>query len=107
MSEFFAEYGIVCPICERKDPDSAEKCDNFLHQKSYRIWPTHEDDLSGKCVTIKDEHKELWVDTETKAGNPSPRCRGAIAIEFWCEMCDSDSTFIIYQHKGVTYLGWK
>jgi hypothetical protein len=108
---FFSEYGVACPICEKKKPrteDFIVPGENALHQKSYRIWPSHEDDLSGKCVTIKDERKELWIDAETKDGNnPSPRGRGAIAVEFECEWCGSDLTLVILQHKGSTYMGWK
>tara|TARA_Y100001937_G_C7106604_1_gene325362 strand:+ start:1277 stop:1618 length:342 start_codon:yes stop_codon:yes gene_type:complete len=109
---FSIEWGIACPLCVRRKPADEDFTvvpgDNNLHQKTYRIWPTHEDDLSGKCVTIRDEHKELWVDTETKdSDNPSPRGRGAIAVEFWCEQCGSDLTFLILQHKGSTFMGWK
>ena len=95
MTSFYDEF-LCCPFCNSE----------YLHQQTYRIWSTNEDQQSD-CLTIFDEYQNLRVEKTPEEQNPSSRCRGAISIEFSCEDCEKISTFTILQHKGSTYLGFK
>ena len=105
MTNFYDEF-LCCPFCNGE----------YLHQRAYRIWSSNEDSKSD-CYTIIDAHFEddnlsqynpnLTIKHTPNEENPSPRSRGAISIEFFCEDCEKISTFTILQHKGSTYLGFK
>ena len=38
--------------------------------------------------------------------NPSPERQG-MTIDFWCETCENKPILAIFQHKGITFMGWK
>ena len=106
LFNYESELSLDCPFCQG----------NYLHQRAYRIWSSNEDSQSD-CYTIIDAHfkddnlleynPDLTIKHTPNEENPSPRSRGSLCIEFYCEDCEKISTFKIFQHKGCTYLGWK
>jgi hypothetical protein len=38
--------------------------------------------------------------------NPSQERQG-LTIDFWCETCENKPILAIFQHKGITFMGWK
>jgi hypothetical protein len=38
--------------------------------------------------------------------NPSQERQGLI-VHFWCETCESKPKLAIFQHKGITFIGWE
>jgi hypothetical protein len=38
--------------------------------------------------------------------NPSQERQG-LTIDFWCETCENKPVLAIFQHKGITFMGWK
>ena len=83
---------LVCPSCEG----------TYTHQKAVRIYARLNDERRGG------ERVDLYTGETEKIpgrGNPSSRRQG-LMIEFRCESCDLDSVLAIYQHKGITFIGW-
>ena len=96
MTNLVNDPRLFCPFCNGE----------YLHQRAYRIWSSNEDQQSD-CLTVFDKNKTLSVQKTLNEKNPSPRSRGSLSLEFYCEDCEKISTFEIFQHKGCTYLGWK
>lgn len=83
------------------------KCgdEGYLHHGAVDIYDRRrEDDKEG--VHVHSNGAIAAVNTSAPMdGCPSPR-RGGLTIRFNCEVCGSDFTLAIFQHKGKTYGGW-
>ena len=82
---------LICPHCGQI----------FLHQYKTEIFDRDEDDVEGLHV-ITDREKGIIIKKDLE-GNPSKR-RDGLKIHFFCEICQTDSTLEIYQHKGQTFI---
>jgi hypothetical protein len=91
---------LSCPNCGEQ----------YLHHEKVELFmPKHEDTNDGVHTVIDNGYVTTDGDC---AGNPSPRCRDGIVIEFSCEFCNDEGgrlkqKLVIFQHKGLTIVGWK
>ena len=93
---------------------------NNLHQEDVSIFNPSSPRVEYKLSDGKNEfHPQTQVThvmadgTLTTArvaanatNNPSPEREGLL-ISFSCETCESTPTLAIFQHKGITFIGWK
>jgi len=75
-----------------------------LHQGDIAIYLRNEDQKEGLCVTTKGF--SVKIDRTLSQGNPSSRRQGLV-IQFECELCSGDTSLLISQHKGRTFIEWK
>lgn len=87
------EYNLLCPHCNG----------NNMHQHTVGIYNRDEDATKGTHVEVTKD--KVTIDSKLD-GNPSLRRQG-LSIAFWCEHCDGEYIFNIYQHKGLTLMGWE
>ena len=93
------ENVLLCPACGEE----------YLHQGKIEVFERSEDDvfgthtmINGPCTTVCHEN----VCHDAVKGNPSSRRQG-LTIEFFCEFCNCCYVMEIYQHKGLTFMGWR
>jgi ribosomal protein S27AE len=85
---------IQCPKCRH----------GFMHHHTVNLYNrAEEDDPTGVHVRARAKGLEI---NRSMVGNPSYR-RDGLTIALECEQCGNTSVLNIYQHKGVTYIGWE
>jgi hypothetical protein len=86
---------LACPEChgEHLRHDQVTMYDRA--EDAPRVTKTEVQDRKTKIITIANDG----------SGNPSER-RDGLAVQFWCENCETGSELTIAQHKGVS-LGWR
>lgn len=83
------------------------KCGNdYLHHVGVIIYDREEDQALVTRTIVVDGVARTRNMKDTDSGNPSAR-RNALAVQFWCEICDANPQLTIEQHKGNTRLGWR
>jgi hypothetical protein len=100
----------VCPHCNG----------NNLHQSHVSIfnpdgyaleWDEKKQEYATKPRTrvthVMEDNTITTARVDPEATNNPSAERNGMFIEFWCETCEEKPTLAIFQHKGMTYLGWK
>ena len=98
-----------CPHCKG----------NNLHQSDVSIYnPTHprieyhsqtkNEHIAQTQVTHVLANGTVTTTTvdANATSNPSQEREG-MTIDFWCETCENKPTLAIFQHKGITFIGWQ
>ena len=100
----------VCPHCGG----------NYLHQSHVSIFnpdgytlewdektKTYENKARTRVTHVMEDNTITTARVPPEHTNNPSRDRNGMLIEFWCEGCEEKPTLAIFQHKGMTYLGWK
>lgn len=87
---------LLCPRCGQ----------DYLHSGRIFVYERSEDAPETTLVLVDGGQISANVVPSKNCENPSAR-RNGIAIEFWCENCESNSQLAIAQHKGQTYVRWR
>ena len=88
------ENVLLCPVCGEE----------YLHQGKIEVFERSEDDVFGTHTMVNGPCTNVCHDS--LEGNPSARRQGLI-IHFLCEGCGHIYVMEIYQHKGLTFMGWQ
>jgi hypothetical protein len=78
----------------------------YLHHNQVTVYDRHEDAPRVTKIEVRDGSALVTRADSGTSGNPSDR-RDGMAIEFRCEDCEATSKFLVAQHKGQSFVGWR
>jgi hypothetical protein len=87
---------LSCPQCRGEN----------LHHGRVTIYDRDEDASRVTKIEVWDHAAQIKKINNEESGNPSLR-RYGLAIQFWCEQCDTSSELTVAQHKGQSLIGWR
>jgi hypothetical protein len=87
---------LTCPRCGG----------GYLHHGQVTVYDRNEDAPRVTKIEVRDCSALFTRADSGTSGNPSDQ-RGGMAIEFWCEDCEATSKFLVAQHKGQSFVGWR
>ena len=93
--DLFANH-LSCPHC-------GGEC---MHHGAVTIYDRKEDAPRVTKIEVRNCSALITRADSEASGNPSDRRHG-MAIEFRCEDCEATSKFLIAQHKGQSFVGWR
>jgi hypothetical protein len=85
---------LLCPACDY----------HCLHHSRVEVYDRSEDEVLTTLTTVGRLVQTEMVQNTRR--NPSPRRHG-MRIFFYCEGCPVESSLVLYQHKGSTYVEWE
>lgn len=80
---------------------------NNLHQSDVTVFSRDEDAQKVRVTHVMEDGTITSASVPSEqANNPSSRRHG-MQLYFWCESCEEKPVMAIFQHKGVTFIGWQ